>query len=136
MPINDVSLPVGRSAEIVGFGVTNLIDHDGHVVATNVLDETSAGIKLFARVEIGACPTHLVDGLLCWKYRFDPTANLGSTCNGDSGGPIITTSDGLDVLAGVISGGVKDSENPPCLVGQQLFNSDLAEDANRKAIAR
>ena len=134
MPINAASLPIGTSAEIVGFGATNRIDDAGHVVTTNVL-EGSAGIKLFAGVEIGACPGHLVAGLLCWNYRFSPTTNLGSTCNGDSGGPVIVTSGGQDVLAAVISGSVKNSVTAPCMPGSELFNTDLAEETNHKWIA-
>jgi hypothetical protein len=108
MPLNTLGrVRPSTLAAAVGYGAHNPLDASGRITSTtNVVEST--GLKLHADVETGPCGFfERSRKLICWRYR---TANrsgmtLGSTCRGDSGGPLYAISRGETYLVGVTSGG-------------------------------
>jgi hypothetical protein len=104
----------GTAGTIVGFGRTGG-------------DNLDYGIKREGRVTTSACPAQLSGKrLLCWSYD-DPKKDTewhSNTCNGDSGGPLLTstrTRAPSSAVAGVTVGGLRDD----CLKGDNSFDTDV-----------
>lgn len=103
-------LPVGSEAVAVGFGFRSgpLSPSGG---TPRLVRET--GVKLRGTIRTDACPSE-VNGvtlvgapLICWISRWNTFHDdSGSTCEGDSGGPLFAPIGGRVVLAGVTSGGI------------------------------
>ena len=108
MPLNTLGrVRPSTLAAAVGYGAHNPLDASGSITSTTSVVELT-GLKLHADIETGACGLfERSRKLICWRYR---TANrsgmtLGSTCRGDSGGPLYAISRGETYLVGVTSGG-------------------------------
>ena len=91
------SQPANNSAaQLVGFGFT----------AQQAL--SSAGLLRIGSVLLSDCTTIALDNnnSLCWNHF--PNAPFANSCNGDSGGTLLSDND--DTLFGIISGGVNDCD--------------------------
>lgn len=106
--INDLSpVPANTLSRIVGFG---WYSEDSSTVAAG--SESSvvqkAGIKVHANVVSDTCTGNEAgQSLICWTYKNgERDALFGSTCHGDSGGPLFVKAFGVWRLAGVTSGGI------------------------------
>jgi hypothetical protein len=100
-------LPVTTRGAAVGYGAHNPIGASGEVTDTGTVEEP-AGLKLQANVETAYCGLYgRQRNLICWRYRTSDRfgMRLGSTCRGDSGGPLYAVSDDQTYLVGVTSGG-------------------------------
>lgn len=99
-------LPIGSPAHIVGFGAHNPLDTSGRVTTTQSVIETS-GLKLQSQTITSRCNFYeSARQLICWSYRTgDVAMKLGSTCRGDSGGPLFAEVGGRQQLVGVTSAG-------------------------------
>jgi hypothetical protein len=123
MPLNTLTrLPVNTRATSVGFGAHNPIGATGDITDfASVVD--AAGLKLQAAIDTGFC-TRLERSrrLICW--RFQPAdrygMRLGSTCRGDSGGPLYADSGGQTYLVGVTSAG-----GPSCQPTSRAFDTEV-----------
>lgn len=120
-PLNE-SKPVslGTLSRIVGFGYRNVLSGDGQSVpSSSVLRRT--GLKLHARVVTEGCDSRLrSDRLICWTYKESGIDGaLGSTCHGDSGGPLFAHDGGQWVLAGVTTAGTT------CHVGDRALDAEV-----------
>jgi hypothetical protein len=91
---------------IVGFGWRNKLDEHGNPVGD---DEVVAktGLKLFTFIKTKACAGDFTNQpLICWEFHRAPIEEVtGSTCRGDSGGPMFVRVQSQLVLAGTTSGG-------------------------------
>jgi hypothetical protein len=115
-------LPPNTKAAAVGYGAHNPISASGHVVDTRTV-EASAGLKLQAHTETAFCgPYGRLRNLICWRYRTADRfgTRLGSTCYGDSGGPLYANSGGKTYLVGVTSGG-----GPSCQPDSSAFDIEV-----------
>ena len=103
--LNNVKdIPVNSQAITVGYGYHS--DYNSIQLANAgpqpPIDNT--GVKLFSYLTTGACPAaESGKSLICWNYN-DPFSGQGSTCEGDSGGPLFIQVDGNWLLAGVTAG--------------------------------
>ncbi len=93
------ALGVGLNGTIVGFGLTAVTAHD-------------YGIKRYGAVQTANCVTTLTGGegndkLVCWDFAIPvgPPGTDSDTCNGDSGGPLFMTFNGVTEVVGVTSTG-------------------------------
>lgn len=94
---------VGRS---VGYGWSNPIDSQGRPTSPFVVQEQT-GIKFVSRVAPTGCySVEAWHKLVCWDYRTTlGTERGGSTCHGDSGGPLFMPVGKSTFLAGVTTAG-------------------------------
>jgi hypothetical protein len=109
-------------AAAVGYGAHNPIDASGNITGTATVEE-SAGLKLHADIETGLCGIYERSRkLICWRYRTADRSGmrLGSTCRGDSGGPLYAISGGQTYLVGVTSGG-----GPSCKPDSSAFDIEV-----------
>jgi secreted trypsin-like serine protease len=107
-PITSVeTVSPGSYAFIVGFGVRSTNNAGSPSIKSH-----SEGLKLWARVKLGTCPqTDVSNDHICWLYapsQGDKT--IGSTCHGDSGGPMFMQKDNAWLLVGTTAGGPEDCE--------------------------
>ncbi len=93
------ALGVGLNGTIVGFGLTAVTARD-------------YGIKRYGAVQTANCVTILTGGegndkLVCWDFAIPvgPPGTDSDTCNGDSGGPLFMTFNGVTEVVGVTSTG-------------------------------
>jgi hypothetical protein len=114
-------LPANIAASSVGYGAHNPIDDSGRVVNTNAVIET-AGLKLQSQVITNPCGFfERSNNLICWKYgRQRAGMMLGSTCRGDSGGPLYAEQGAASVLVGVTSAGGKS-----CRPGTVAYDTEV-----------
>lgn len=92
----DVSF-IGHKARLIGFGHTSAAD--------NGLPRKRDGGATIARIEEG-------------RFAVEPAPSL--PCSGDSGGPVLLTIDGSEVLAGVVSEG-----DPGCVAQARATRIDV-----------
>jgi Trypsin len=118
-PINaGPALGKGAISFIVGYGVHGAVNAAGQTKPVGIapIDGTQ-GIKMWATVELGNCnAADRKKNLICWTYSPSVGSQaLGSTCHGDSGGPMFANVNGHWSLIGVTSGGRTDcaSSNKP-----------------------
>lgn len=113
-------LPEGSNATIVGFGWHNTIDPQGRPDISQSLVK-HVGIKVSASTQTGSCPETLRNrSMICWNYSATARDTLtGSTCHGDSGGPLFAILDEKPVLAGITSGG------RTCRPGDKPFDTEV-----------
>jgi hypothetical protein len=111
-------LKPGSLGRIIGFGYHNLPGSLATPENRNVIIKKT-GIKIWATVRTAGCAN--APSIICWQYSSaSGDDNFGSTCSGDSGGPLFSQFDGGWLLAGVTRGG---SPTSPCNPG------DIAVDA-------
>jgi hypothetical protein len=106
----------------VGYGAHNPIGASGQITDTRTVLETS-GLKLQANIKTAACGLiQQARNHICWRYqpsdRFG--MRLGSTCRGDSGGPLYADLGGETHLVGVTSGG-----GPSCQPTTKAFDIEV-----------
>ena len=113
----------------VGFGFATTIDAEGRPANNNSIVERT-GVKFAARIAPSPCLySERARRLICWDRRAEFWGTrLGSTCNGDSGGPLFMDVNGKTYLAGVTSAG-----SPGCALGTRAY--DIEVFAFRKWIA-
>ena len=114
-------LPRTRAAA-VGYGAHNPIGASGAITDWSTVVE-STGLKLQADIETGICSLYERSRkLICWRYRVADRfgMRLGSTCRGDSGGPLYAASRGKTYLVGVTSGG-----GPSCQPTDTAFDIEV-----------
>jgi hypothetical protein len=93
-------VPEGTTASIVGFGY-----HSG-LSATDPTVVPRAGMKFTGWVTTGACDPPLDNAFVCWSFVKDSLQHLSaSTCEGDSGGPLLVLEKDTWTLAGLTAGG-------------------------------
>jgi V8-like Glu-specific endopeptidase len=113
-PINTTAKPApGTTGTIVGFG------RSGGNPGTNA----DSGLKRAGEVSIAACTTVPNAAHVCWVFA-NPIGEPGTdsnTCEGDSGGPLFVERGGVEVVAGVTSGG----ETATCLPTDLSFDADV-----------
>jgi hypothetical protein len=107
----------GSITRIVGFGYHNLTGTSG-VDSAVILEKT--GIKIWGHVTTDVCQGR---SLICWTYAKKPVdESFGSTCYGDSGGPLFSLFNGNWLLAGVTRGSLT---NKPCEPGDRAIDVEL-----------
>jgi len=122
MPLNSLRrLPPNTPAEAVGYGAHNPIGATGAITDTATVLE-QAGLKLQAHTVTAPCSLRARSrNLICWSYRPQTVGmQLGSTCRGDSGGPLYAESGNQTYLVGVTSGG-----GPSCLPSTQAYDTEV-----------
>jgi hypothetical protein len=122
MPLNTVrKLPPNTPAAAVGYGAHNPIDASGSITTTATVLE-STGLKLQANTVTGRCGGYAQSKkLICWKYRDNQAGmSLGSTCRGDSGGPLYAASGDKTLLVGVTSAG-----GPSCQPNTEAYDTEV-----------
>lgn len=110
----------GTNAFIAGYGAHNPLDGLGQSPRVDIVVRES-GLKTFARVRTDDCRPYAGNGgVICWDYRDKATGPSGSSCAGDSGGPVFVEAGGKTYLGGVISSG-----QPSCKPGTIAFNTAI-----------
>jgi hypothetical protein len=130
--INNPKLIKGTIAFVVGYGLHSAVDAAGRAKPRESLPlQTSAGLKMWARVALANCAGDTKNrNLICWTYLLSQGQQaLGSTCEGDSGGPVLAKTDGLWSLVGVTSGGRLD-----CAPSANIADESWAVDASKYLI--
>jgi hypothetical protein len=120
--LNNVQkLPPVSPATVVGFGAHSSITPGGIVTNPYSLVEET-GLKLEASVETSRCVgIESASDRICWSYREMPRgAYAGSTCRGDSGGPLFADHDGKTFLVGITNAG-----DSSCLPNTRAYNVDV-----------
>jgi hypothetical protein len=114
---------------IVGFGQHSQLTPSGDADRAISPIVNSQGLKLWANVITHKCsPSDAANGLICWDYlRSIGEEQLGSTCHGDSGGPLFMRLKDHWILAGVTSGGPRD-----CL--PTTGNADIDIDLSKNSV--
>jgi hypothetical protein len=105
--LNDIGrVPEDAESTIVGFGWRNPLTSSGRPLSSDVIIQKT-GLKLHAIIKTSKCsPEEAEDHLICWIFKDSGIDGvLGSTCHGDSGGPLFAKLNGEWRLAGVTSGG-------------------------------
>jgi hypothetical protein len=135
--LNDLEpLPAGTRARAVGFGFRSGASLAGTASAgLPIIRET--GLKLHAAVLTSACPgDYAGSSLICWVMpRNSFHANVGSTCQADSGGPLFANIRGVMVLAGVTTAGDADCQPQTISLDTEVFayvNSWLRAELNAR----
>jgi Trypsin len=122
MPLNSLRrLPPGTKAAAVGYGAHNPIGAEGAITDTATVLE-QAGLKLQANTITAPCNLRARSRkLICWSYRAERVGvQLGSTCRGDSGGPLYAESGNQTYLVGVTSGG-----GPSCQPDTEAYDTEV-----------
>jgi V8-like Glu-specific endopeptidase len=122
MTLNYVrKLPPNTKATAVGYGAHNPIGATGVITDTATVLE-QAGLKLRADTVTGFCsPSARSRKLICWSYHAGRSGmDLGSTCRGDSGGPLYAESGNQTYLVGVTSGG-----GPSCRPNTEAYDTEV-----------
>ena len=122
MPLNSLRrLPPGTKAAAVGYGAHNPIGAGGAITDTATVLE-QAGLKLQANTMTAPCNLRARSRkLICWSYRAERVGmQLGSTCRGDSGGPLYADSGNQTYLVGVTSGG-----GPSCQPDTEAYDTEV-----------
>ena len=127
--INNPKLIKGSIAFVVGYGLHSAVNSAGRSQPSATLPlQNSAGLKMWARVALGNCGGGTRNkNLICWTYALSRGQQaLGSTCEGDSGGPVLAKTDGRWSLVGVTSGGRLD-----CAPGTNIADQSWAVDVSK-----
>ena len=119
--INDAAdISAGDEGQIVGYGARRYYASSGGPLSEDqVLAAT--GLKIRARVKTSSCVGDFLETAICWRF-VDAGANFGTTCKGNSGGPLFVTSAQESILYGVTSAG---DGNKPCALGSHAFDVDV-----------
>ena len=99
-PIINSNPPVDAEMTIVGFGLS-------------AKDQTDSGIKREGVLRRTACESFDDELMLCFDFGDSPSVS----CSGDSGGPNFIEINGVQHLAGVVSGG---GNSTSCTAGQKF----------------
>ena len=126
--INDaLSVVGGVEGRIVGYGARRYYSDQSSPSAGMALslDEVLAasGLKIRAKVKTSACAGGHTARAICWRFENKKGAKeYGTTCKGDSGGPLFVSVGGDTLLFGVTSGGDPDK---PCAQNSQAFDVNV-----------
>ena len=115
-------VPANTKAAAVGYGAHNPLGASGAVINNTTVLET-AELKLQANTVTGRCGLfQRARNHICWQYKPSDRfgMRLGSTCRGDSGGPLYAESRGQTYLVGVTSGG-----GPSCQPDSAAFDIEV-----------
>lgn len=121
-PINEIGrLLPGTEAKGAGYGFHRPYRSDGSLIGGNALIR-KAGLKFEGRLAIGRCGRRAAkNGVICWtRKESNAGRQLGSTCNGDSGGPIFAERNGRTYLVAVVSAGQNG-----CRIGSPTWNMSV-----------
>lgn len=112
------ALAAASPGHIVGFGYHS--PFAGTSASAQNAIVRKAGIKLVASVATRTCDNEFAGkNLICWTYPATPLDPLqGSTCHGDSGGPLFIQADQWRI-AGITSGGSS------CLPGDHAVDTEV-----------
>jgi len=119
IPINKIGrLRSGVFATGAGFGFYRPIRRDGFPERSSRIVEFT-GLKLQGTIRTSRCSSIARRrNMICWTYRKKfRTRSLGSTCKGDSGGPLFAVHKGKKYLVGVTSAG-----GQRCQPGSRAYN--------------
>jgi V8-like Glu-specific endopeptidase len=115
-------LKPSTQAQIVGYGWHNSYTKIVSTAVAPLIQKT--GVKLYANVDTNACERNApAKSLICWTYKLS-AVGLGSTCEGDSGGPLFANIQGHTVLAGVTVAG------RTCAPGDKPIDTEVFDFAN------
>lgn len=118
-PINSLARLQPRTFSLAaGFGYHRPLDSNGIPAGRGEL-RRETGLKFEGPVLTDRCrPDARRRGMICWTFREQAGQRfLGSTCNGDSGGPIFAERGGRRYLVGVTSAGGRN-----CRIGSRAWN--------------
>ncbi|MDB5577145.1 MAG: hypothetical protein JWR80_2321 [Bradyrhizobium sp.] len=121
-PINTIArLPPGREAKAVGYGYYRPIRANG-MPADTIEIKQETGLKLQAPVITDVCPSLASRrGMICWTYKLRARGlSLGSTCMGDSGGPLFADHRGQTYLVGITTAGAV-----TCSPGSRAYDTEI-----------
>ena len=121
-PINTAwATPPNTIGTIVGYGHYTPIGKDGVPRRTFEIVQNT-GLKLIAPIRTGRCRyIQRVRRMICWRYQPEVAGmKLGSTCHGDSGGPLFVKIKKILHLAGITAAGGKN-----CQPGSPTYDFDV-----------
>ena len=101
----------GTTGEIAGFGRTGGNNYD-------------YGLKHYGEVETARCAGGVSNTTsVCWNFSnpLGPPGEDSNTCNADSGGPLFVEYDGVQVVAGITSGGASFN----CLPSDNSYDTNV-----------
>jgi len=119
-------LATGSDVTGVGFGyfdTTSLTKTTTSTTANNGSSQIvqKAGIAEEALIQTGACPAkYQNENLICWRYKAEQQI-FGTTCMGDSGGPLFLSHEGQWILAGITTGGDQNCESNRSSMATEVY---------------
>jgi hypothetical protein len=124
-PLNNVRSVAEGVYQVVGFGYHGPLGPGGQASAGPPITN-SQGLKLWAHIKTAKCVKDLQQKeVICWNYQSRVVDQiLGSTCHGDSGGPLFAMLNGDWKLAGVTSGG-RDDCSPSTAAQDQSYDVEV-----------
>jgi Trypsin len=115
----------GTEGRVVGYGARKYYASAGGQFGLPLSDAAvlaATGLKIRARINTSKCPTEHSDRAICWSFQVKGP-NYGTTCKGDSGGPLFVTVGGESVLYGITSA----SDNyQKCALGSEAFDVNIS----------
>lgn len=128
--INDSrSVIDGIEGRIVGYGARKYYADQSSPAAGAVLGRAdvlaASGLKIRARIRTSPCAGENTSRAICWLFKDTRKSGqeaFGTTCKGDSGGPLFVAIGSESILYGVTSGG---DLQKPCASGSHAFDVNV-----------